>query len=71
MTDNEEICAAIREAGDKIAGAIREGFGLSDLPSGVLSGSLLATNAEETNSALRGIDAKLEQIVQLLQRKSF
>ena len=69
MTENEKICAAIKEAGDNISDAIRDGFGLLT-PPGVLSGSLLATNAEETNSALQGIDDKLGLIVQLLQRKA-
>lgn len=71
MTENEKICAAIKEAGDNISDAIREGFGLSNLPPGVSSGSLLATNAEETDSVLRDIDAKLGSIVQLLRSKGF
>lgn len=62
MTENEKICAAIKEAGDSISDAIRDGFGLLT-PSGVLPGSLLATNAVETNSALKGIDDKLGLIV--------
>ena len=68
MTENEKICAAIREAGNKISAAIREGFGF-DTPSGVLPGSLLARNAEETSSVLREIDAKLELIVLELRKK--
>lgn len=64
--ENEKICDAIREAGDTISGAIRDGFGP---PTGVPPNSLLAINAEETSKALDGINTKLGLIVQLLQSK--